>query len=264
MNNYPIGILDSGVGGLTVLAAITQELPHESIIYVGDSANTPYGVKSEEEIYIRAKQLVEFLITRKVKLIVIACNTITVSCLDKLRIDYPDIPLIGTVPVVKTASTVSKSKRIGILSTTGTAKSEYQKKLIEEFAGECTVFNHGNDALVPLLEAGEEASEEMDSVLKKALHTFQEEKVDTLVLGCTHFPFLEKKMSDILGPQVQLLDSGGAVARQVRRVLQQNNALIKDHEANVSIFTTGNIHIAEKLLYSIIKGQQISFEKVSL
>src|SRR5579872_6017265 len=108
MKNHPIGILDSGLGGLTVLASIARELPNESFVYAGDSANTPYGTKSEEEIYSRAKKLIEFLKDKQVKLIVIACNTITVSCLDKLRTDYPEIPIIGTVPVIKTAAEVTK------------------------------------------------------------------------------------------------------------------------------------------------------------
>src|SRR6266480_7134956 len=143
MNNNPIGILDSGVGGLTVLQALVHELPHESAIYNGDSHNTPYGAKSEEEIYRLSKRLIEFLLKKEVKLIVIACNTITVTCLDKLRSEYPNVPIVGTVPVIKTAAEVSKNKRIGILSTTRTAQSTYQKRLIEEFANGCTVFNHG-------------------------------------------------------------------------------------------------------------------------
>src|SRR5579859_4755595 len=134
MSNYPIGVLDSGVGGLTVLNAIVQELPHESVVYIGDSRNTPYGAKTAEEIYHLSRKLIEFLREKKVKVIVIGCNTITVSCLDRLRSDYPVMPIVGTVPVIKTAAAVSTKKRIGILSTTRTAQSDYQKHLIEEFA----------------------------------------------------------------------------------------------------------------------------------
>src|SRR6185437_6344682 len=263
MKNYPIGILDSGLGGLTVLASIAQELPHESFIYSGDSANTPYGIKSEEEIYARAKRLIEFLVTKNVKLIVIACNTITVSCLDRLRIDYPDIPLIGTVPVVKTAAEVTKNKRIGILSTSRTAKSEYQKHLIEEFAEGCTVFNHGNDEIVPLIEKGEKDSEEMREVLEKAVSVFEKEGVDTLVLGCTHFPFVKDQIQALAGDDVQLLDSGGALARQVRRVLEHNTNLSEEEEREVKIFTTGNIQIAKKLAEEVIKDEAIQVEPFS-
>src|SRR5258708_19285848 len=226
MNNNPIGILDSGIGGLTVLASVVQQLPHESVVYIGDSRNTPYGVRSAEEIYHLSKRLIEFLLKKQVKLIVIGCNTITVSCLDRLHSDYPNIPLVGTVPVIKTAAAISQKKRIGILSTTRTAQSDYQKHLIEEFANDCTVFNHGTDELVPLIEKGKAESEEMTTVLQKVLEPFQEEDIDALALGCTHFPFLEEQMRRILDPKVQLLDSGSAIARQVRRVLEHNNCLV--------------------------------------
>jgi glutamate racemase len=260
MNNNPIGILDSGLGGLTILKAITKELPHESIVYAGDSANTPYGSKSESEMYLRAKQIVEFLLSKNVKIIVIACNTITVNNVHRLREEYPHLPIIGTVPVVKTAASVTKNKRIGILSTTSTAQSDYQKKLIEDFASDCIVFNQGTDELVPLIEKGEQDGEEMKRVLKKTLSTFQKEGIDTLVLGCTHFPFVEKQMGDILGSQVKLLDSGGAIARQVKRILTENNSLAEETEPFLHVFTTGNIQIATKLLKDVIKSQALRVE----
>lgn len=262
MNNNPIGILDSGVGGLTVLHAIIQELPHESIVYIGDSKNTPYGAKSEEEIYLLAKKLIEFLITKKVKLIVIACNTITVSCLERLRIDYPALPIIGTVPVVKMAAVNSHNKRIGILSTTRTAQSDYQRHLIEEFAKGCTVFNQGTDELVPLIEQGRQESEEMKTILRKVLAPFSKEHIDTLALGCTHFPLVKKHMQSILGKDVQLLDSGGAIARQVRRVLEHNKALSIEQEAKITIYTTGDLDIAKKLIVNIVKKKPIAVDKI--
>lgn len=264
MNNNPIGILDSGVGGLTVLKAVAEELPHESIIYIGDSQNTPYGAKSAEEIYVLAKRLIAFLLVKQVKLIVIACNTITVSCLDRLRNDYPDLPIVGTVPVIKTAAAISKNKRIGILSTTRTAQSDYQKHLLEEFANGCEEFNHGTDELVPLIEQGKMESEEMEATLRHVLVPFQKEHVDTLALGCTHFPFLREHMQKILGKDVQLLDSGGAIARQVKRVLEHNNALSDEKERQINIFTTGNMEIAKKLAQSTIKEQVATVEKIAL
>ena len=247
MNTNPIGILDSGIGGLTVLKSIVKELPHESIIYIGDSKNTPYGTKTQDEIYHLSKQLIKFLLKKQVKLIVIACNTITVSCLDRLRSDYPYMPIVGTVPVIKTAAAVSQKKRIGILSTTRTAQSEYQKHLIEEFASDCQVFNHGTDDLVPLIEEGKVRTEEMTAAVEKALTVFSKEDIDTLVLGCTHFPFLEEQMKHILGKDIQLLDSGDAIARQVRRVLEHNDSLMTEGEGNVIVCTTGNMKIAENL-----------------
>jgi len=264
MNNNPIGVLDSGVGGLTVLAEIVKELPQESFIYIGDSQNTPYGTKSASEIYTLSKRLIDFLLNKQVKLIVIACNTITVSSLDKFRKEYPGVPIIGAVPVVKTAVAVTKNKRIGILSTTRTAQSEYQKQLIETFADGCTVFNHGTDTLVPLIEEGKAESAEMQEVLQKALLPFQKENIDTLALGCTHFPFLKKQIQDVLGKNVCLLDSGGAIARHVERVLTQTDLLSENNNSYVTIYTTGNMNIAKKLLHDTIKEQEISFEEVKL
>jgi len=264
MNNNPIGVLDSGVGGLTVLQEIVRELSEESFVYIGDSKNTPYGSKSSEEIYKFAKQLVELLLAKQVKLIVIACNVITVNCLDRFRKEYPMIPFIGTVPVVKTAAAVSKSKRIGILSTTGTARSIYQKKLIEIFADGCTVFNHGTDELVPLIEEGKVESVEMKVALKRVLFPFQKENVDALALGCTHFPFLTKQIQQIVGSNVQLLDSGGAIARQVKRVLVQTDRIAKNNSPYINVYTTGNMNIAKKLLHDTIEGQDMSFEEVRL
>jgi glutamate racemase len=129
MNDRPIGILDSGIGGLTIAKEIITQLPQESIVYIGDSKNAPYGPQTSEQIYKHAKKLMKFLIDRDVKIVVIACNTITVNCIKKLREDYSTMPIIGTVPVVKTAAEVSRNKRIGILSTSQTAKRNMPKIL---------------------------------------------------------------------------------------------------------------------------------------
>lgn len=264
MNTNPIGVLDSGVGGLTVLSAIVRELPNESFIYIGDSKNTPYGVKSQDEIYNLSKKLIRFLLEKQVKLIVIACNTITVSCLDRLRSDFPSMPIVGTVPVIKTAAAVSQKKRIGILSTTRTAQSDYQKHLIEEFASHCQVFNHGTDDLVPLIEEGKEVTEEMTTRLKKTLTVFSQEDIDTLVLGCTHFPFLKEQMKHILGNSILLLDSGDAIARQVRRVLEHNETLRTEGEGKVALYTTGNIKITQHLAQVALGNTGVTVKEVRL
>jgi|SRR5579885_1020536 len=246
MNN-PIGVLDSGIGGLTVCKEIIRELPSESLVYIGDSQNAPYGAKSEREIYQLSKRLISFLLKWQTKLVVIACNTITVSCLEKLRRDFPDLPIVGTVPVVKTAVEVSRNKRIGILSTTQTAKSAYQKNLLTKFATGCTVFNHGTDDLVPILEAGELTGKRIKERLQKILAVFQKEQIDTLALGCTHYPLLKRKINDILGPQVIFLDSGAAVARQVHRILTNNNDLSKNALPSYHFWTTGKKEVMEKV-----------------
>lgn len=232
--NKPIGVLDSGIGGLTVWEEIVRELPKESTIYVADSKNVPYGNKSSTQIHQLARKLVQFLLEKDVKLVVVACNTITVSCLNKLRTEFPKIPIVGTVPVVKTAAAKTKKGKIGVLSTIRTAQSQYQKDLIEKFAKDLEVLNIGTDKLVPLIEKGES----VDSILPKILEPFK--KVDVLALGCTHFPLIKDKIQKILGSKVSVLDSGPAIARQVRRVLTQNKMLSNNKRAKHSFYTTGD------------------------
>ncbi len=237
-----IGILDSGVGGLSVWREIVSLLPDESIIYLADQANIPYGNKSAEEITVLAKRSVGFLVKQQIKLLVIACNTITVTCLSDLRLAYPDMPIIGVVPVVKAAAEVSKNKRIGVLSTVATANSEYQRNLINKFADDCFVLNIGTDKLVPSVESGEVDGSYLRNILQKELRPFEEQNVDALVLGCTHFPFLEPVMKRMVGEKTQILDSGKAVARQVERILKHNRIGedTKSFAPTYDFYTTGD------------------------
>lgn len=244
--NRPIGVLDSGVGGLTIWKEIAKELPNESTIYIADSKNCPYGIKTSNAIHKLARKLVQFLVSKNVKLIVIACNTITISSLEKLRLEFPQIPIVGTVPIVKTASKMSKNKKIGILSTVRTAKSTYQKNLIKQFTNGNKVLNLGTDKLVPLIEKGRP----IDLVLKEDLKPFVDENVDVLALGCTHFPLIKNKIQKILGSKVLILDSGPAIARQVRRILEYNSSLATKRNSSHELYTTGDI---EK--FSIIAKQ---------
>lgn len=237
MNNNPIGIVDSGIGGLSVWQEIVKLLPKESIIYLADSKYLPYGEKSEAEIYTLSKRLIQFLIKQQVKLVVIACNTITVSALEDLRKDFPGLPIIGTVPVIKAALRQSQGKppRIGILSTKRTAESIYLQNLIDEFAQDAHVVNLGTDKLVSMVESG---AVDMD-VLKEELQPFQKGGIDTLALGCTHFPFLKEQMQEILGKDVHILDSGEAIARQVKRILESEKEISDKGEGEHTFYTTG-------------------------
>ncbi len=259
----PIGIVDSGVGGLSVWKEVVKELPHESTLYIADSQNIPYGTKSPQEIYSLAKRLVIFLLQRNVKLIIVACNTITVSSLDRLRNDYPMIPIIGTVPVVKTAAEKTRNMRIGILSTVRTAESSYQKQLIQKFAQKCTVINIGTDKLVPLIEDGQTYGKEVNHILRDVLIPFIQNDVDTLALGCTHYPFMAMEIQHILGEQVVLLEPSSAIARHARRVLASNNQLVEAEQAQHAFSTSGSVEtfstVAKKLL-----GTTIQVERVNL
>lgn len=240
MNNQPIGILDSGVGGLTIWREIVKELPNEPTIYLADSKNCPYGTRSEEEIYHLAKRLARFLLGQKVKLIVVACNTITVSCIDKLREEFKEVPIVGTVPAIKTAAKESKNKKIGILSTFTTAQSRYQKNLIDKFAKDCEIVSISASELVPYVERGEIEEEKVQRLTKKILKKFLLKDVDTIVIGCSHFPFLKRVIQEVMGDKVTILDSGEAIARQVRRVLTNDNILSLLNKSSYEFYTTGD------------------------
>lgn len=249
-NDQPIGVLDSGVGGLTIWKEIVALLPRESTLYIADSKNCPYGVKSPEKIFQLSKKLVKFLLDKNCKLIVIACNTITVTCIDRLRSEFRGIPIVGTVPVVKTAAEKSRSKRIGIFSTPVTANSQYQRDLINKFARECEVTSEGSYELVSFIEKGNMDKVELEKILKRELQVFLESYVDVLVLGCSHFPLVKKHIQKILGPRIQVLDSGGAVARQVKRILLANNKLSTEKKPTHEFNSTGD---SEKFLEMVKK-----------
>jgi UDP-N-acetylmuramoylalanine--D-glutamate ligase len=264
MNNNPIGVIDSGVGGLTIWRKIIAALPMESTIYLADSKNVPYGNKTQEQIYEFAKQMLRFLIERNVKAVVLACNTITVSCLAKLREDFPQIPIIGTVPVVKTAVEKTKNKKIGILSTEYTAQSDYQRKLIGSFADGCEVINLGTNQLVPLIEKGEVQGERINKALNEELKKFKEKNVDVIALGCSHFPFLTEEIQKIMGDEVLILESGEAIARQTKRVLEKINSLALENNPYHLFYATGNSDefskVSSELLNKNIKARQAILE----
>jgi glutamate racemase len=224
MSNAPIGVFDSGVGGLTILREIQRQLPAESIVYIGDTAHCPYGGRNAADIHHLARQITRQLCELGAKMIVVACNTISVNCIADLREEFPHVPIVGTAPAIKTASAVSTSRRIGVLSTVATANSPYQAMLVEEFASDCTVTNIGTNELVPRIERGAWDTE-LRQILPDILAPFRAADIDALVLGCTHYPLLLDEISEILGPGVAVVDSGEAIARQVRRVLESNGLL---------------------------------------
>lgn len=247
MDKRPIGVLDSGVGGLTVWKEILQKLPHESTIYIGDSKNAPYGDRSHDEIFQLAKKLISFLLKKDVKLIVIACNVITTTSLGRLRNEFKDIAIVGTVPVVKKAAEKTKKGRIGILSTNGTAKSHYQKHLIEQFASRLEVTNIGTNVLVPLIEQGIFSGEKITKAVRNVIAPLTKSRVDVVALGCTHFPFLRELIQKELGNTVLLLDSGAAIGRQVTSILEKNKSFTSKKNAEHIVYTTGDTSTLENI-----------------
>jgi len=259
MNNNPVGIIDSGVGGLSIVASLFKKLPNESIIYIADSKNCPYGDKSSKEICNLSKTMVNLLLQKQIKLLIVACNTITVTSINKLRMSYPKLPIIGIVPVIKTAVRKSKNKRIGVFSTKATAKSKYQKDLINKFAKGFKVVNIGSTELVPLIESLD--FEDMIQVLNKELAVFKKSQIDVLALGCSHFPLVKKEIQKII-PNILILDSADAVSRQVERILIHNKILSNSNKPSYNFYTTGDVKALKYYVKKLTNRGKI--ERISL
>lgn len=226
MKDSPVGIVDSGFGGLSIYQSVTALLPHESTVYVGDHAYIPYGGRTKQDIRRRMKKIIAFLRLKHIKMLVVACNTATIAGIDVYRKWFPDLPIIGVVPVVKTASEESAKRSFAVLSTSFTAKSAYQRDLIKKFAWSCRVYNLGCPNLLSFVEDGVLAGPAIDRELRTLLTPRIIKAIDIVVLGCTHYPFLRRSIRAIVGGKVRVLDSGGAVARHVQRILSHNGLLI--------------------------------------
>lgn len=241
----PIGVFDSGAGGLTILSVLLKELPHERFLYLGDTAHCPYGVRSDEEITELTLICSRFLIARGVKLIVIACNTASQAALSTLRATFPDLTFIGVVPAVKPAARLTRKGRIGIAATNQAAKATYLRQLIDEFAGGIEAFAVGCPDLVTLVEHGQISGLEVEEAVREALGPVLAADIDVLVLGCTHFPALHAVIERVAGPKVQIIDSGQAIARRTRAVLEHaellaSDPLPADGNERLSIWSSGD------------------------
>ncbi|MDP3973836.1 MAG: glutamate racemase [Candidatus Daviesbacteria bacterium] len=220
MNNNPIGVFDSGIGGLTVVKAITEKLPHESIIYLGDTARVPYGTRSKEIITKFALDLAQFLIKRKVKFLVVACNTISAVAYDAIKNSSP-VPIIGVItPAVIQASRVSKNGKIGVIGTVGTIKSDTYGKLIRVLNPDAEVYSVACPLFVPLAEEGFANNLISELATQEYLKSLKKAKVDTLILGCTHYPILYKVIQREMGNRVNLVDSSHTTAEMLEKRLK--------------------------------------------
>lgn len=221
-NDSPIGIFDSGFGGLTVTAEIHKVLPLENIIYFGDTAHVPYGDKSQNAVIKFSKNITSFLISRNVKLIVIACNTASALALPVLK-KISKVPIVGVIaPGAKAAVEASKNFRIGVIGTEGTIKSKSYPAAIRKLA-KAEIYQQACPLFVPLVEEGLIEGEIADSVVKKYIKPLLAEKIDTLVLGCTHYPLLRKTLEKNLEKNIVLVDSAKSTALEVEKVLKKKS-----------------------------------------
>ncbi len=231
----PIGVFDSGAGGLTILSALQRELPQEDYIYIGDTAHCPYGVRSDAEIAELTTNACRFLIGQGVKLIVIACNTASQAALNVVRSTF-DVPFVGVVPAVKPAARATRRGRIGVAATNQAVKAVYLHHLIEDFAAGVQVFAVGCPELVTLVEHGELDGPVVEETLQHVLHPLFSNNIDVLVLGCTHFPAMRSAIERVAGKNVLVIDSGAAVARRTHAVLD-TESLVRPTETLASVGT---------------------------
>ena len=254
-NSNPIGLFDSGIGGTSIWQEIHNLLPNENTIYLADSKNAPYGQKSKEEIIDLSFKNTEFLLNHNAKMIVVACNTATTNAIKELREKFK-IPFIGIEPAIKPAANNSKTQTIGILATKGTLNSELFNKNVEKFH-ETTIIEQVGFNLVKLIENGEMYSEEMTSLLQQYLTPMIQANIDYLVLGCSHYPYLIPQIKKILPPNVKIIDSGQAVAKQTLKVLEDKIGLNNELKSSNIFYTNSN----PKVLQNILQNKYVVTQK---
>lgn len=224
----PIGVFDSGIGGLTVTKVIAQRLPREALLYVADTAHVPYGPQPRERVQDHCRRITDYLLGEGCKLIVVACNTATAMAVDTLREEYPFIRFVGMEPAVKPAALQSRSGVIGVMATVATLSSDRYRSLTDRFAGGLTVLEDPCIGLVPLIEAGRFDHPETAALLKKILQPMLDRGADTIVLGCTHYPLVEPLIRRITGPDVTLIDPAPAAVRQTEKLLREQELLLPE------------------------------------
>lgn len=248
MSTQPIGIFDSGVGGTSIFKEIKALLPNENTIYLADSKNAPYGTKSKAEITQLSIKNIELLLSKNCKLIVVACNTATTNAIKTLRENYT-VPFIGIEPAIKPAALNTQTKAIGILATKGTLSSDLFHKTTDLYSNSIKVIEQVGEGIVQLIENGDVYSDQMKTLLKIYLQPMINANIDYLVLGCTHYPYLMPLLLDILPKHVKIIDSGEAVAKQTKMVLEKLHLLnSQTSNAENTFFTNGNPLVLSTLL----------------
>lgn len=265
VNDNPIGLFDSGVGGTTIWKEITNLLPNENTLFLADNQNAPYGTKTKDEIIALCEKNTLFLLEQKAKIIVVACNTATTNAISHLRQTFPNIFFIGIEPAIKPAALNSTTKTVGVLATKGTLSSELFLKTSRDSVQKkgIVIIEKIGEGLVQLIENGQLDSSETFLLLQKYLLPIVEENADYLVLGCTHYPFLLPQIRKIIPSHIQVIDSGQAVARQTKNILLQHKLL---RNSNTPLprhifYANGELSVMQDLLGDSIGGKNVIFER---
>ena len=267
--NAPVGVFDSGVGGLTVAREIMRHLPNENIIYFGDTARVPYGSKSKDNIIRYSRQIVNFLKTQGVKAIVIACNTASALALDVVR-EENDIPIIGVIePGARAALGVTESKKIGVIGTEATIRSRMYDQIIQGLDAQATVIGKACPLFVPLVEEGFAKHHVTEEVIDYYLSSFLKTEIDSLILGCTHYPLLRSRIREYVGEKITLVNPAYETAMDLKKLLQEmqiDNPDVADEYASYKFYVSDAAdkfkQFANSILpYDIETIQQINIEE---
>lgn len=260
-SEYPVGVFDSGVGGLSVLREIHQLLPNEDLIYVADSAHAPYGDKPKEFILERSTAIVEFFLSHGVKAIVVACNTATAAAVKELRSIY-HLPMVAMEPAVKPAAEQTLTGVIGVLATSRTINSNNFQILFARFADQANIIPQACPGLVDQVEKGELNGAETYALVSQYVRPLLAQNVDVLVLGCTHYPFLKPIIQEIVGPEIKVIDSGAAIARRLHSLLNHHGLLAGAHrEGSVSFYSSAENGVADGVI-SELWGRRVQTAKM--
>jgi glutamate racemase len=267
VHDAPIGMFDSGLGGLSVALEVRRRLPAERLLYAADSRFCPYGSRSPEEIHWRSRLIAGALVERGIKLLIVACNTASAYAIEDLRERFA-IPIIGMEPAVKPAVEASRNKRIGVLATPRTAASDRLQRLIERYAQNAYVHAVPAPGLVELVESGTTDSAQTRTMLGPLIGPLVEDGVDTIVLGCTHYPFLRDAIQNLAGDSMTLIDSGEAIARRTSAVLDEIDAHAeRERTGGLDILTTGEpaqvAAVVSRLLSEIVAVEHLDLADVS-
>jgi glutamate racemase len=263
LSTQPIGIFDSGLGGLSIAQCISKNLPNEQLIYVADSQFAPYGDKTSAKIVERVNKLADWLIAQKVKAIVVACNTATVIAIDQLRARV-SIPIIGVEPAIKPAAQKSKTHKIALLVTEATAINQRFLALVEKHKNGANVFIQPCPGLVELIEQGHHESEQCRQQLNHFLQPLLKNNIDTLVLGCTHYPFVRPLIQKIVGNKVTIMETAQPVTEQLIRQLKLNNLQAKSKHTTQHLFFSSQVSAQQAQLMASLFTQKLLLQQLPL
>lgn len=263
LKHSPIGIFDSGLGGLSVTKCITQLLPRESIIYIADHLKAPYGELGEQAIIERVNLIADHLVAQGVKAIVLACNTATVSAIHQLR-EKIQIPIIGVEPGIKPAALASNNKKVGILVTQATSKNEKFTQLVNEHSNGCQVYTQACPGLVNLIESGLNDKLETKALLERFISPLIEQNVDTVVLGCTHYPFIKDQLQTLAGEHINIIETSEPVTRQLIRTLSVKQMLAEPKFQPTRSFYSTNLTDKVSAVASQLWQEKLLIESLDL